>query len=163
MIEAKTIYVMGQNNPIAIVSKNKESGLTETKSGLAIFSGSDILSFIDRKYIGECMSISLSKNGLNIILCLGKAAFEILETEGNWIDFHFVGINEQGDRGMLSGECQVIDWNIPMSIDELNTEMSISCHAKNIKMKGFMGVTKQENEEIAYFLHKELLKTPGVY
>ena len=140
-LEQKAIYIMDNKMPIS-----SDIGL------ISGFSGCDIVGFFDGE-MPDIMEISMTKKTMVARFLLGPLSTKIA-LDYDRIDFHLVGINETGHTGIISGTCKPIDFNIAMSIDELNIEIIIDFESKITNIEGWMGVDNKTNESIRQKFHE---------
>lgn len=131
----KSKYILGSIDPI------------DSKGYHSIFSGSDVIAFFDND-MPETYSIKIEKTSMSCCFVLGKSSAKLIENK-NWVDFYLIGVTENGNKGLISGECKAYNFQINTSIDELNIEMKVDFESRINSIKGWFGCSKEENEEIS--------------
>ena len=135
--------------------KNKEyvMGSPDRITGLcSTFSGSDICGFFDGE-LGELMSCTIRKRTMEAIFALGETAKNLIFCDRE-IKFHLIGVNEQGDKSLISGVCTPFDFEIVTSIDELNIEAKIYFDSKITDIRGFLHKSQKDNDYIGELFYK---------
>lgn len=112
-----------------------------------VFSGCDTLCFFDKKYIGECMETRFSKNKLTAVFAV-RSGMQSFLYKRDYMPFHLISVSEYGGKGLIYGQCKIKDWELILSVDELNIEVCVDFDSEITKIIGHLSSDELEQDEI---------------
>lgn len=126
-------YVMGNKNPIG-----------------SVFSGSDTICYIGKKYWGGCMAMKLGKGKARGVFAI-EDGFNVILNSCGFMELDLIGINEAGQKSHIKGLIRVLDWEIDISVDTLNTEAVVDFEFQLKFVKGHLSTTDEQQKEISEY------------